>query len=131
AKLARPDVGRGLHARGEKRPSRRRVTLTQCVRQRLHGFGGPGRSRRRRRRNAGSDHPRREKKKKFFFLAGDHRMPTRPRTDSASFCGSYPTPSLKTISTFSISLMFFVGSPFTTTRPAALPGAMLPICFSW
>src|SRR5579859_5248996 len=54
-------------------------------------------------------------------------MPTSPRTDSISFAESYPVPSLKTVSTFSMSSIFFDGSPLMTTKSACLPGAIVPI----
>src|SRR5205807_17641 len=57
----------------------------------------------------------------------DHRMPTRPRTDSMSLGESNPMPSLKTSSTFSMSLMFLDGSPFTTTMSACLPASRVPM----
>ena len=40
-------------------------------------------------------------------------------------------PDLKTVSTFSISLMFFEGSPLIKTRSACLPGASVPIRSCW
>ena len=40
-------------------------------------------------------------------------------------------PSLKTISTFSMSLMLVAGLPLRTTRSAFLPGAMEPIFACW
>src|ERR1043166_2148699 len=54
-------------------------------------------------------------------------MPTRPWTDWINFSESYPTPSLKTISTFSMSLIVVAGLPFTTIRSACLPGAIDPM----
>src|SRR3974390_3574606 len=59
--------------------------------------------------------------------ARPYRLPTIPRTDSISFAESYPTPSLNTVSTFSMSSIFFDGSPLTTTRSACLPAAMVPM----
>jgi hypothetical protein len=38
--------------------------------------------------------------------------PTDSRTDSINLAESYPTPSLKTISTFSMSAILDEGSPF-------------------
>src|SRR5690349_15523769 len=55
------------------------------------------------------------------------RLPTIPRTDSINFPESYPTPSLNTVSTFSISSILFDGSPLITTRSACLPAAIVPI----
>src|ERR1700722_16915518 len=56
-----------------------------------------------------------------------YRLPTTPRTDSISAAESYPTPSLKTVSTFSMSSIFFDGSPLITTRSACLPAAIVPM----
>jgi len=42
-------------------------------------------------------------------------------TDSSSFLVSYPTPSLKTMSTFSMSAIRVAGSLFITTRSAFPP----------
>ncbi len=40
-------------------------------------------------------------------------------------------PALKTVSTFSISSIFFEGSPLIKTRSACLPGARVPIRSCW
>ncbi len=53
--------------------------------------------------------------------------PYRPFTESSSLLASYPTPSLNTISTFSISAMRVAGSPFITTRSAFFPVEIEPI----
>jgi hypothetical protein len=47
-----------------------------------------------------------------FKSHGDASLPLqRPFTDSSSFAESYPTPSLNTISTFSMSAMVLEGAP--------------------
>src|SRR5438132_2111029 len=55
-----------------------------------------------------------------------HHKPTRPRTDSTSFCGSYPMPCLNTVSTFLTAETSRDGSPSTTTRSACLLAAIVP-----
>jgi hypothetical protein len=56
-----------------------------------------------------------------------HPIPTNPFTDWINFSESYPTPSLKTISTFSMSLMVAAGFTLTVIKSACLPGAIEPI----
>lgn len=56
--------------------------------------------------------------------------PYRPLTESNSFRESYPIPSLKTISTLSMSEICFDGSPLITTRSAFFPAATEPISLS-
>ena len=51
-----------------------------------------------------------------------HRNPTVPFAASTSFAGSKPIPSLKTRSTFSMSVMFDDGSPFDHVQVGRLPG---------
>lgn len=53
--------------------------------------------------------------------------PYLPRTLSSSFFESNPTPSLKTISTFSMSEICFDGSPLITTKSAFFPAEIDPI----
>src|SRR6202047_5575859 len=60
-------------------------------------------------------------------LAKIYRLPTTPRTDSISLAESYPTPSLQTVSTFSMSSIFLDGSPLFTTRSACFPAAIVPM----
>jgi hypothetical protein len=51
----------------------------------------------------------------------------KPDADWISFSVSHPTPSLNTISTFSMSWIFAAGFPFTIIRSACLPTAIDPI----
>src|SRR5436309_14648958 len=107
-----------LRPRREQRPCGGGIPLLERGREILDGFRGSGASRRRLRRGTGAERGEQQH---------PHRIPTTPRTESNSFYESYPTPCLKTISTFSISAMFFEGSPCTTTRSASFPGAIDPM----
>ncbi len=76
------------------------------------------------RRQPPTCHPQRRQ------AGGRYHSPAFPFTEAMSFAGSYPTPCLKTVSTFSMSLGVVVGSPPITTRSACFPAAIDPIRLS-
>jgi len=56
-----------------------------------------------------------------------YRIPTVPRTASISLAESNPMPSLKTVSTFSMSEILWTGFPLIKTMSACFPAASVPI----